>query len=207
MKKLRNKSGMTLMELVVSVALFAVVATSAFQAFSNIIKVITVSRNRVIAMSLVNEQFEIIRKLPYVDVGVVDGIPDGRVPYAQTLTRNNITFTVTATIRNIDDPYDGTIGGDPNDLSPADYKLVELEIECSLCSNFNPVFVNTKVAPKNLETASDNGALFVRVFDANGQPVTDASVHIENNQVNPSIVIDDTTNISGMLQVVDVPPG
>ena len=198
---------MTLMELVVGVALFAVVAVSAFQAFSNIIKVITVSRNKVVAMALANEQFEIIRNLPYVDVGIVNGVPSGKIPHIQTLTRNNVAFTVTATIRNIDDPYDGTIGGDPNDLSGADYKLVELEIECAFCQNFNPIFVNTQVAPKNLETASTNGALFVRVFDANGQPIPDADVHIENNLINPAVVIYDTTNVSGVLQIVDVPPG
>lgn len=206
-KKLIRTNGMTLVELVVSVALFAVIAVSAFQAFSNIINIITVSRNRVIAMALANEQFEIIRNLPYSDVGIVNGVPSGKIPHIQTIERSSVTFTVTATIRNTDDPFDGLIGESPNDLSPADYKLVELEVTCASCPHFNPVFINTKVAPKNLETASTNGALFVRVFDANGQAVPDASVHIENNQVAPAIVIDDTTNVSGILQVVDVPPG
>ena len=31
--------------------------------------------------------------------------------------------------------------------------------------------------------------------------------HIENNQQAPSIVIEDTTNNDGLLQIVDAPPG
>jgi len=71
----------------------------------------------------------------------------------------------------------------------------------------NPVEVMSYVAPKNLETASTNGALFVRVFDANGQPVQGAEVEVRNIKVTPNIVINDVTNASGMLQLVDVPPG
>jgi len=63
------------------------------------------------------------------------------------------------------------------------------------------------VGPRNLETASTNGALFVQVFDASGQPVSGADVHIVNNQAVPAIVIDDTTNNDGLLQIVDAPPG
>jgi hypothetical protein len=58
-----------------------------------------------------------------------------------------------------------------------------------------------------LETASDNGALFIRVFDAHGQPIEDAQVHIVNVATTTSIVIDDVTDINGRLQIVDVPPG
>jgi hypothetical protein len=110
-------------------------------------------------------------------------------------------------VRSIDDPFDGTIGGSPNDTSPADYKLVEMEIICLSLNNFTPVIVTTTSAPKKLETASTNGALFVRVFDADGQPLSGAEVHIENASSSPPITIDDTTNINGILQLVDVPPG
>jgi hypothetical protein len=49
--------------------------------------------------------------------------------------------------------------------------------------------------------------LFVKVFDANGNPIENAAVHIVNNTVSPAIVIDDVTNASGLLEVVDAPPG
>ena len=184
-----------------------IIAVSVYQAYAATINAVRVSRLKITATALANEQFEIIRNLPYTDVGVVGSIPNGQVPHLQNLVRDNTEFVVKTTIRNIDDPFDGTIGGSPNDLSPADYKLAELEISCPACRNFTTLHFTTQVGPRNLETASTNGALFVQVFDASGQPVSGADVHIVNNQAVPAIVIDDTTNNDGLLQIVDAPPG
>jgi type II secretory pathway pseudopilin PulG len=201
------QKGFTLVEAIVGIAVFMIIAVSVFQAYVQAMQAVQVSRIKIDAIALADEQLEIIRNLPYSDVGIPSGIPSGKIPHTQSLTRDNISFTVETTIRNIDDPFDGTFGGTPNDLSPADYKLAEVKISCSSCKNFSPLNFSAHVAPKNLETASTNGALFVQVFDAVGQPVQGANVHIENNQAIPSIVIDDTTNNQGMLQIVDAPPG
>ncbi|HBV33259.1 TPA: hypothetical protein DIC39_02775 [Patescibacteria group bacterium] len=201
------RKGFTLIESLVGVAVFMIIAVSVYQAYAATINAVRVSRLKITATALANEQFEIIRNLPYTDVGVVGSIPNGQVPHLQNLVRDNTEFVVETTIRNIDDPFDGTIGGSPNDLSPADYKLAELEISCPACRNFTTLHFTTQVGPRNLETASTNGALFVQVFDASGQPVSGADVHIVNNQAVPAIVIDDTTNNDGLLQIVDAPPG
>lgn len=203
---LQNKKGFTLIETLVGTAVFLVIAVSAYRAFTSLFQLVTLNQYRAIALNLSNEQFEIIRNLPYSDVGVTGSIPNGKIEHIQTLTRSNIPFTVTTTIRNVDMLFDGTIGGTPNDLAPADNKIVEIEINCSTCINFTPVVTTTQVAPKNLESASTNGALFIKVFDANGVPVADANVHVVNSSVTPNIIIDDVTNNNGMLQLVDVPP-
>lgn len=203
----RSNGGFSLVELVVAVAVFTVISISIYSSYTTIFSTVFLSNAKLDAVDLVNEQLEIVRNLPYADVGISGGIPAGVLPHTQTLVRDGITFNVTITVRNTDDPFDGTLGGTPNDLSPADFKTVEVEINCASCKNFKPVIVTTRVAPKNLETASTNGALFVRVFDANGDPISDADVHISNTQVVPNITVDDVTNVSGMLQVVDAPPG
>ncbi len=195
------------MEVLIGVAVFIIIAASVYQVYVMVMEAVRVSRFKITATALANEQFEIVRNLPYIDVGVAGGIPSGKIPHTQTLTRDNVSFTVETVIRNIDDSFDGTIGGTPNDISPADYKLVELEISCSSSKNFQPIRFTTQVASKGLETASTNGALFVQVFNGVGQPVQGADVHIENNQVIPPIIIDDNTNNDGMLQIVDVLPG
>lgn len=207
MGSLSRQKGFTLVETLVGLAVFMLVAVSAHQAFIATLDVVRASRIKLTATALANEQFEIIRNVPYADVGIVGGIPNGKIPHTQELLRDEVAFVVETTIRNVDDPFDGTIGGDPNDLSPADYKLAELEISCPSCKDFAPLRFATQVGPRDLETASTNGALFVRVFDAVGQPVADADVHIENNQAVPAIVIDDSTDNSGFLQIVDAPPG
>lgn len=203
----KEQNSFTLIETLVGVAVFIIIAFSVYQTYDAVLSAQRASRLKVTATALVNEQFEIIRNMSYANVGVIGGIPNGKVPYMQTLTRDGNQFSVATTIRNVDDPFDGTIGGLPNDLSPADYKLVELEITCPTCRNFLPLNFTTYVGPRNLESISTNGSLFVKAFDAAGQPISGATVHIENNQAFPPIVIDDTTNKDGVLQIVDAPPG
>jgi len=205
-KKKSFATGFTLVEVLVAVSVFLVISISAYQAYLGLIKAVQLSRVKLAASNLANEQFEIVRNLPYSDVGVVGGIPVGKIPYVQNLSRGGYNFTVTSVVRNVDLPFDGTIGGSPNDLSPADNKLVEILVACNSCGTFSPLSFTTRVAPKNLETSSTNGALFVRVFDANGVPIQGASVQIQNNSTNPVIIINDTTNAQGMLQIVDAPP-
>ncbi len=194
------------METVVGVAVFAVVAFSIYQTFVALFRAVQSNRLKLTATALAEEQVEIVRNLPYANVGIVSGLPDGSIPHVQTLTRDGIDFTVTTTVRNVDDPFDGTIGGSPNDTSPADYKLVAIEISCASCRDFKPVTFTTTSSPKSLETASTNGALFVQVFDANGVPIQGADVHVVSN-LTPPLTIDDVTNSAGLLQLVDVPPG
>jgi prepilin-type N-terminal cleavage/methylation domain-containing protein len=200
------RKGFSLVELLVSASIFALLAVSVYQSYAIVTSVVSASRVKILATDLANEQLELIRNLPYPDVGVVSSIPAGVVPYSSNITRGGFVFTVTTTIRNIDDPFDGTIGGTPNDLSPADYKLVHLDITCATCKNFVPMSVVSRVAPKNLETSSSNGALFIRVFNTNGQPVPQANVSVINNMVSPAITINDQTDNQGMLQIVDAPP-
>lgn len=190
------------------VAVFTLIVISVYNAYVGVFNVVYASRAKIEAISIINEQLEIVRNLAYSDVGISGGLPAGKLTHIQSIDRDEYRYTVTTTVRNVDDPFDGTLGGTPNDLSPADFKVVEVEIGCVDCRvAFPPMIVTTRVAPKNLETASTNGALFVKVFDANGNAISDADVHIENNQATPAIVIDDTTNTNGVLQVVDAPPG
>lgn len=199
-------AGVSLVEAIVGVAVFALIAFSLYQTFITLFQAVQANRLKITATALAEEQVEIVRNLPYANVGIVSGLPAGVIPHVQTLNRDGIDFTVTTTVRNVDDPFDGTIGGTPNDTSPADYKLVAIEIGCASCRNFKPLTFTTTSAPKSLETASTNGALFIQVFDADGVPVQGADVHVVSN-LDPPLTIDDVTNSAGLLQLVDVPPG
>jgi prepilin-type N-terminal cleavage/methylation domain-containing protein len=207
-KKTSSYRGFTLIETVISVAIFSMIFIAVYSAYSKIFELIAVSRLRAIAMGLVEEKIEIARNLPYADVGTLTGIPRGKIATSSIEIRSSIPFTVTTVVRNIDDSFDGTIAGIPKDTSPADYKLVDMTVECATCKNFSPLSVSTFIAPKNLEiSSSTNGALFVVAIDGNGQPISGASIHVENQSTTPPISIDDVTGASGMLQLVDIPPG
>ena len=201
----KNNLGFTLIESVIAIAVFAVLSSIIYFTYFNIVNLSTQLRLRSLAIYLINNQIEIIRNIPYENVGIQGGFPVGKLLAEQTLTTANINFLLKTTIRNIDDPFDGTLGGTPNDTAPADYKLVELEISSPSFSSFAPLKFTTSVAPKNLETATNNGALFINVFDAFAQPIKNANVSVVNNKVSPTIRINDVTNNSGVLQLVDIP--
>jgi prepilin-type N-terminal cleavage/methylation domain-containing protein len=202
-----NARAFTLVEVLVGAAVFLVVSLAAYNSYISLFKLIDLGQNRLLAVSLANEQFEVIRNMPYSNVGVVGGVPSGIIPHTQSLTRGGVTFTVTTTVRNIDLAFDGLIGGSPADSSPADNKSIDIEVSCTGCRDMQPISLTGQIAPRNLETATNNGALYIRVFDANGQPVPDAQVHIVNVATTTSIVIDDVTDVEGKLQIVDLPPG
>jgi len=202
-----NQKGFTLIETLIGSAVFLLVALSAYKAFAILMDAVLQSQAKIAATTVANEGFEIIRNLPYADVGILGGLPVGKIPRTRTVLRDNYSFNVTTTIRSVDDPFDGTIEGSPSDTSPADYKLTDQDITCTNCKIFNPLKFTTLVAPHALETGMNNGALFIQVFDAGGIPIPNASLHIVNTQTNPDTIIDETTDNTGWVKIVDAPPG
>ncbi|MFZ3011660.1 MAG: carboxypeptidase regulatory-like domain-containing protein [Minisyncoccia bacterium] len=207
MNSLTTKKGFTLIETLVGSAVFVILALSAYRAFGVLMDAVSISQAKLAATTLANEKFEIIRNLPYDDIGIENGIPAGKIVRNETITKDNYSFDVQTTIRNIDDTFDGTIGGSPSDTSPADYKSVDLDLTCISCKVFSPLKFTTLVAPHALETASSNGALFIQVFDTAGIPVPNTSVSILNTATNPDIIINEITDNTGWVKIVDVPPG
>lgn len=207
MSEKNNKKGFTLVEAIVGTAIFMLLAISTYQVYTTVLNIVNNSRTKITTAALANEQFEIAHNLPYADVGTINGIPNGKIPPVQSLIRDGNNFTVTTTIRNIDDPFDGSVGSTTkNDLSPADYKMMAVEISCVSCKNFTPQSFTTQIGPRDLESESTNGSLFIRVFDADARPLTGANIHIINNDVSPRLETNDTTNNDGLLQIVDAPP-
>ena len=203
---LQKNKGYTLIEVIISIAIFVGVSMAVYAGYTNVLKVVSVTKEREVATALANERFEIIRNMPYSSIGTYGGIPSGPISSSESVIRDGLSFSVSTTIRNYDDPYDGTLGGSPNDLSPADAKIVEVEINCSSCKNFTPVVFSTRVSPKNLETSSTNGALVIKVFDSEGVALADANVSIVNDSVSPAVNINDVTGVDGTLTIVDAPP-
>ena len=201
------RKGFSLVEAVVGITLFTIVATMIYQSYTSILSASSFAKLRSSALALANEQMEIVRTMPYASKKKKNGLPPGIIPRFQQFTRDNTTFNVTTTVRTIDDPFDGTVTTSPADLSPADYKLVEIEIGAPEHPELNNIFLTTYVAAKNLESNANNGSLFVRVFNANGQPLPQAFVTITNNTGTSTINILEVTDNNGYLQIVDAPTG
>lgn len=204
---LMSHRGFSLIEILVSVAILSLFVLGIYSGIEFTFRVVFQSRVRIIENSILNEQIELIRNLPFADVGIINGSPSGVLTRTVTSTRDGTDFVVIRTIRNIDDPYDGTIDGTPEDTSPADYKEVYIEVSCASCRQVRPASASTIISPKYLEGDPDNGALFIQVLDADADPVQGASVHVVATTTSTTIDLVDTTNNDGMLYLVDLPSG
>ena len=200
-----SQKGFSLLEVLIAMAIFAMFASSIFFVYGNIIEIISRTRVRTLSSTLLNREIEIVRLLPYDKVGIVGGFPPGVIAQQRVETYEGVQFLIKAYVRNIDNSFDGTTGGSPNDTAPADYRVVELEVSCALCYGLPPVTYTTWVAPQNLESSTQNGSLFVNAFDASGLPIKEADVRVVNSSTSPTITIVDQTNASGQLQLVDIP--
>lgn len=202
-----DHKGFSLVEVIVALGVFVLFALGIYGGIQLVFKVVYASRIRILETGILNEQVEIARNLAYQDIGIVNGSPAGVLQRTVTTTRNGIEFTITRTIRSIDDPYDGTIGGSPNDTAPGDYKLVEIEVICTTCGQRQPTRFSSRMGPRYLESSLNNGALFIQVFDAQAQPVQGATVSILATSTSSTVNLTDTTDNQGMLRLVDLPPG
>lgn len=196
-QKESQRTGFTLIEVLVGSALFLVVAIAAYGAFDNLLQLVAGAQNRTLAVALADEQFEIIRNMPYTSVGLTNGIPQGILSQTQTLSRGGVDFTVNLTIRNVNLSTSTVQASD---------KLVEVDVECPACKDYQPVVLTGLVSPANLQSAGSGGALVVKAIDANGQPVVGASVSVQSVSTS-SIQDSDVTDNNGTLNIIGVPQG
>lgn len=201
----RKKRGFSLVEALVAIALMGMFLTL-FQGYSTILTAIKAVRNKLTQASIANEKIEVIHNFPYDSVGLVSGVPAGIIPATEYITRSGNTYRIDTVVRNIDDPFDGTIDGVPDDTSPIDYKIVEVTVTCTTCTNTPVIALTGRISPAGLEAATTNGLLIVRAIDATGTPLSGATVRIVNSAVIPAIDITDVTDVNGELRQVGVPP-
>lgn len=168
-----------------------------------ILETVAESRVRVVATALAQEKLETARNLPFMDVGTVGGIPPGSIPQREVVVVNGQDYIVKTGVVYIDDPFDGLA---PDDPIPTDYKRVRVSVEWGgLFPSKKPLVMLGDVAPKGLETIENAGTLSVLVFDAFGEPVANATVHIEANSVFPPVDLDVLTDATGRVFLPGAP--
>jgi type II secretory pathway pseudopilin PulG len=206
-----EESGFTLIEAVIAMVVLVIALTSVTDLFLQDIKILSLVKDRSVGLAVANQQMEYIRDLPYNSVATQNGTiyPPGNIPDNQTQTVGGLTFRINTDIEYVDDPYDGnaagTIPGKPVDLYPYDYKKAQVNVYMNN-TNMEVATLTSNVAAKAAETASSTGILSIKVLNASGQPVQNATVTITNPNESPAVNITTTTDNNGLVTVPKLPP-
>ncbi len=196
---LKSNHGFTLIEILVGVAVFSAIVISVYGAFALIEKTVIISKTRIAMTDIGREQLEIIRNLSYSNVGIIGGLPAGKIIRDKTVTRSGINFDVLTTVRGVTDPSSTHLY--------SDYKLVELDISCENGCSVPTESFSTIVSANGLIVSTTTGAIVVRALDSGGNPVEGANITVNNNSSTSPILVNDTTDKYGNLEIIDVPPG
>lgn len=197
--------GFTLIETLVFLFLFSLISVVFYQAYAVGTRTIIETKNRLGATALANQKMEIIRSIAYSDIGTTTGIPSGTLAENETISVNTIRYSVHAYVGSVDDPFDGTLGGSPNDVVPNDYKRVRLTVSWGTGGADQQVVIFGRFSPNGIETPAGGGILSVNVLDASGSGVSGASVRIRNPS--ESVDLTATSDLTGNVTSVGAPAG
>ncbi len=202
----KTGAGFTLIEFIAGLAIFAILVSGALGIFSVLSRTVKIAREKTVLASLASNYLEIVRNVPYADVGTINGNPKGALAdYANAITAQieGFTYKIYYEVTYIDDPADGTIGGNPNDPAPADYKQVKMSVLNTATGQVTKFL--TSVSPKGLEGTQNAGAIKAKVFNSTGQAVPDADIHIQHPTSSPAIILDRKSGNNGEWIEVGLP--
>jgi hypothetical protein len=197
---MKHEAGTSLIDLLVSLGIIAVLFGGIYLVYFSIVTAIANIGVHTAATTAISNELEMIRNLPYSNVGTVGGIPSGVIPQVQSVSIGQFSFSLQTTVLNIEDPFDQS----PSSTPVADYKLVDIVASCALCTHFSPVEITTTVASRNLTAGTPYGSIFVTIINSNGVGVPEATVQVVNASVTPSVDVTDVTNASGVLKLIGV---
>ncbi len=194
----RTRTGFTLMEVIVSLFIIMILTLGVYSLVLLFLGITNDNKFYVEAIEIANQRIEQIRNMPYSDVGVISGIPNGIIPQEEIISRSG-HYTVNTYVTYFDDPADGRIGSTTPDTIPTDYKIATVKVSWQAKSGLKNVTMFSKVIPRTVETNEGYGLLKITVSGANAQPIPTAEVRVVNNLVNPPINVINLTDGKGEL--------
>lgn len=223
-KRGHGEGGFTVVELAIGMTVFAVVALSFLGLFFSLVHSTIIAKQRAVASTLATNQMEYLKSLPYDSLAVSGGTIQIANPLPATTTKklNGVTYTIKTSINYVDDAYDGC-GPYPDatlkqlycrnlpspttapatDLNEKDYKVVNVKVGGPSGSKLAEV--DTTIAARVAETASTTGALFVKVVDSAGNPISGSTVQLVNTTVTPNINRTDSSDSNGVAIFYGLP--
>ena len=193
-------AGFSLIEIIVSVAIFAILATSAYGLYATIVKAITYYRGQTTISALANQYLEVARNLSYSQIGTLSGNPNGPLPDSPAplaVNFNGVDYQIYYVVNALHDPADINIG-------VQDYKQVKLYVK-NVFTGVTNSFVTT-IAPISLASLGSGGVLSVQAINKEWLPVSGATAHITNTSITPNINLTRTSGVNGKWIEIGLPP-
>lgn len=188
-----NQNGFSLIEILVTLFILMIIFFGVYSLILFSLKVTADNKHYTEAINIANQKMEVIRNMPYSDIGVVLGIPAGTIPQIETVEREG-KYTINNYIKYENDPYDDIAG---SDSIPNDYKIATIKVTWQTKWGEEELSIFSKIIPRTEETNEGYGLLKVYVVDAYGSPVKTANVRIQNTNLGIDQIL--PTNIYGEL--------
>jgi type II secretory pathway pseudopilin PulG len=202
-QKKKGRKGFTLIESIVFLFIFALIATTFFQVYFVTVRTILESKNRLGATALANQRMEIIRSVEYDTIGTktwngsawVYGIPAGELVEEEDISVNTTLYHVDTFVQYVDDSFDGVT---PADTIPTDFKRIRITVSWGAQGTDQQVALFGNFSPNGVESPGGGGVLSINVLDASGSGVSGVSVRIQNaaSSIDTTVTTDSTGNIT-----------
>jgi hypothetical protein len=217
MRRSLEQGGATIIELTLSLAVFMIIAIGMFSLLTYLQQSSLIGKQKAVASTLATNQMESLKSLPYDSLVIAGGsiYSPTPLPATRTDTLNGTTYTTKTSINYVDDAYDGCAnypnlqlkmqycrnypppsGAPATDTNPQDYKVIHVTVSSKVGKEL--AAVDTQISARVSETASTTGALFVKVIDESGNPVSGATTNVVNNTVSPAVNLSDTSDGNGI---------
>lgn len=221
----RDEGGFTLIELLVTILVIGILSLAVFQLLAALLHSAIIAKRQAVAYTLASNQMEYLKSLPYDNLAVAGGAIPANVTIPASFTKkvDGTTYTVKTGIVYSDEAFDGCgsyptqqlketycknypppNGAPATDSNPADTKNVTVTV--TDISGTRLSYLDTNVAARVAETASNTGALFAKVVDESGNPISGATVTVTNTTSSPAVNATDTSDANGVVIFYGLPP-
>ncbi len=171
-----------LIEAMTVLFIFALITITFYSVMSVGTRYIQDAKNRLGAISVVNERMEIVRNLAYDSIGTNTGVVGGNIPRDQDVTENAHQYHIHTEVFYVDDPFDGI--GYADTVWFEDYKRVIITVSWAGVDNSEKVEIVSRFVPpgKEVQHAGD-GILSVNIFSdqPGGAGISDSNVTLINS--------------------------
>jgi type II secretory pathway pseudopilin PulG len=198
-RRLAREGGFTLIEAVMAMALFVLVAGALAGVLTSAVSASKIARERTLADQLAMEQIEEIRRLQYDSVGTTSGNPPGSVAPSEPVTVRGLQATLATQIAYVNDPTPTSYA------TSANYKRVMVTVTRNDTGKVLARQVTYVAPPARAPYGGLNKAIIeARVVDyATNQPVENATVNLATG---PDAPRSDLTDSAGEVTFAALTP-